>query len=245
MEKRTLVTISGQFLLALTILIATFMVTNTLKKIKFGQGTVSVKGCAEKEIQSDYVKWQGMLSSAAPTQIQAYTKLEKDLDILRTYMEEQGIPWNLLMLSPISTSSTFKLNENGHSTNSIESYSLSQDFSISSTDISLVTNVSQNITSLIKEGLSINSSQPQYYYLKIDELKIEMLGEAAKDAKMRAEKLLANNGTQVGTLRSANQGVFQITPAFSSSVSDYGEYDTSSVTKKIRAVVTMEYAIEE
>jgi hypothetical protein len=233
-----------QVLIAASIIISTFLVTSTLKQIKFGQGTIYVKGCAEKEIQSDFVKWQGVLTTTASTQLQAYEKLEKDLEQLHQYLQNQGIDLNKVEFSPINTSLIYQRNDQGHTLNKIEAYELSQSFSIASSDISLVSKVSQSITTLIKNGLSITSFAPQYFYLKIDELKINMLGEAAKDARLRAEELVSKNGARVGVLRSAQQGVFQITPAFSASVSDYGEFDTSSIGKRIKAVVTMEYAID-
>lgn len=233
-----------QVLIAASIIISTFLVTSTLKQIKFGQGTIYVKGCAEKEIQSDFVKWQGTLTTTAGTQLEAYEKLEKDLEQLHQYLQNQGINLNKVEFSPINTSLIYQRNDQGHTLNKIEAYELSQSFTIASSDISLVSKVSQNITTLIKNGLSITSFSPQYFYLKIDELKINMLGEAARDARLRAEELVSKNGARVGGLRSAQQGVFQITPAFSASVSDYGEFDTSSIGKRIKAVVTMEYAID-
>lgn len=244
MQNRTLYIIIGQILLAITIIVSTLIVTATLKQIKFGRGTIHVKGCAEKEIQSDFVKWQAAFNASGKTQIHAYEKLEKDLNILRQYMQDQGVPLDSVVFSPIYTHVTYERNDQGIQLNTIESYELSQEFSISSPNIPLIAKVSQNITTLIKEGLNINSSQPQYYYLKIDELKINMLGEASKDAHQRAAELVSNSGARVGVLRSAQQGVFQITPAFSTSVSDYGEFDTSSIAKRIKAVVTMEFLID-
>lgn len=245
MENRTIYIVSALVLFTIALVTCTQMLTTTLKQIRFGQGTIYVKGCAEQEIQSDFVKWQGTINSSAPTLVSAYEKLERDLELIRKYMQDQGVEWDTIMFSPITIMTIYQHNEHGYVTNTVESYSLSQDFFMTSLDIPLVTKISQNITSLIKEGLSINSLLPQYFYLKIDELKITMLGEAAKDAKQRAEQLVSSNGSKVGQLRSAQQGVFQITSAYSSSVSDSGEYDTSSIMKRIKAVVTMEYAIEQ
>ncbi|HOG24446.1 MAG TPA: SIMPL domain-containing protein, partial [Candidatus Omnitrophota bacterium] len=45
-------------------------------------------------------------------------------------------------------------------------------------------------------------------------------------------------------MRSARMGVFQITPVNSTSVSDWGENDTSSVEKKVTAVVNASFSIE-
>lgn len=243
MKKRTLIALSGQLLVACTIIIATLILTNTFKQIKFGNGKIDVKGCAEREIISDFVKLESSISTTAGTLLEAYEQLEKDQEILQKYLKEQSIPSKDIAFSSIKTCSVYEQNQKGFSTNKIESYQLYQDFIITSTDVPLVTKLSQDITSLIKDGLSITSFPPSYFYLKIDELKITMLDEASKNAYQRAEALVAQSGAKVGRLISAHQGVFQITPASSTSVSDYGENDTSSIAKRIKAVVTMEYEI--
>ena len=48
----------------------------------------------------------------------------------------------------------------------------------------------------------------------------------------------------MGALISASQGVFQITARHSTEVSSWGVYDTSTIEKTVKAVVTLEYAIE-
>jgi hypothetical protein len=63
-------------------------------------------------------------------------------------------------------------------------------------------------------------------------------------ARRRAEVLAENSRARIGMLRSARQGVFQITPANSTEVSDYGRNDTSAREKSIKAVVTIRYALE-
>ncbi|MDD4879214.1 MAG: SIMPL domain-containing protein, partial [Candidatus Omnitrophica bacterium] len=45
--------------------------------------------------------------------------------------------------------------------------------------------------------------------------------------------------------RSADMGVFQITPVNSTEVSDWGSNDTSSLEKKVFAVVHADFAITE
>lgn len=243
MKKRSLYIITGQILLAFTILLSTLLITNTLKQIKLGRGRIDVKGCAEQEIVSDFVTLQNTINTTAETLQEAYQKIENDQAILHKYLEEQGIPKDGIATSAIRTSINFEQNQNGFSTNKIENYQLHQDFLIYSNDIPLISKLSQNITSLIKEGLSITSYPACYFYLNINELKIAMLEAAAKDARDRAAALVSNSGSKVGNLISAHQGVFQITPAFSTTVSDYGENDTTSIVKRIKAVVTMEYEI--
>ena len=51
-------------------------------------------------------------------------------------------------------------------------------------------------------------------------------------------------GNKIGAIRSAKMGVFQITPVTSTDVSDWGVNDTTSLDKKVMAVVTVSFAIE-
>lgn len=235
--------ISAQLLLALSLVVCTLIITNTAKMIKFGRGTIQVKGCAEKEIHSDFVKMNGTITTSAVVLLDAYLKLEKDRDILRNYLKSQEINLNEVTYRPITTSTVYKLDSKGRPTNNIEHYVLNQTFYISSKNIALIASVAENITTLLREGLEIMSSSPEYLYMNIDTLKISMLAEASNDAHQRAEALVSKNGSSVGPMLACKQGVFQITDAHSTAVSDYGEYDTSSIDKRIKAVVTMEYEI--
>lgn len=244
MENRPFIALAGKILIALTIIACTFLFTHTIKQIKFGPGNIDVKGCAEKEIQSDFVQWSGSISTTNESLIPAYEKMEQDLEIFREYLKSAGVDINIVEFSPLTQDIIYKQTPKGITTHEIERYILCQNFNIASTNIPLITQISQNISSLIKKGVSVRSYSPMYFYLKIEELKIEMLGEAAKDAHERAEVLVSKSGSKIGKLRSARQGVFQITPAHSTSISDYGELDTSSVLKRIKAVVTMEFDID-
>jgi hypothetical protein len=133
--------------------------------------------------------------------------------------------------------------QKGNFTDTVTGYRLSQCAHIRSREIEKVTRISRECTDLISQGLEIDSASPQYLYTKLNDLKIAMLGEAARDARNRAEQLAKDSGSKVGALRSASQGVFQVTPLDSTEVADYGINDTSSVTKKVRAVITVQYAI--
>ena len=73
---------------------------------------------------------------------------------------------------------------------------------------------------------------------------MELLAEATSDGYKRAHLMADNSGGKVGKLVEANQGIFQITEPDSTAVSSYGIYDTSTIEKEIKAVVTLKYLIE-
>jgi hypothetical protein len=107
-----------------------------------------------------------------------------------------------------------------------------------------VAQIARQATELINQGILLESMPPEYHYTKLGELKIEMLSEAAKDAKERAKQIASSTGSDIGSVRSAKMGVMQITPADSNEVSDYGMNDTTALEKDITAVVNVSFAIE-
>ena len=71
-----------------------------------------------------------------------------------------------------------------------------------------------------------------------------LLERAADNAKLRAERLARSSGNRVANIISASQGIFQITRPNSTETASWGMYDTSTIEKKVRAVVTMRYRTE-
>ncbi len=230
--------------LAIGIIISSFLVARTVEKIKIQNQRIQIKGFAEQKITSDLVVWQSRITARSPNLITAYNKLKQDLQKVLTYLELKGIDRKDLEVSSVSTIIQYQLTDEGVATNIIEGYVLDQNISITSPKVSEISAIANESTSLIEEGIEFASYNPQYYYTKLDDLKIQLLGEATKNAKLRAEELAKNSGSEVGTLKYASQGVFQITPVNSTDVSDYGIYDTSTIDKSIKAVVTIEYSIE-
>ena len=97
---------------------------------------------------------------------------------------------------------------------------------------------------LIDKNIETTSNRVEYFVSNLDKIKIQMLAEATKDAKQRAESMVKSTGGKIGVLNSAKMGVFQIVGKNSTDVSDYGIYDTTSKDKKINAVVNASFTIK-
>lgn len=230
-------------ILSVGLIASTLIATNGLMEIK-GNRAITVVGSAKKEIESDLIEWKGSFSCQSQLLPEAYAKLKADADKVRKYLKGKGIDENDLVFSSIDTNPVYELNYNGMYTNNIIAYRLHQRVEISSNDVFKISQISREATELINEGVEFQSLPPQYYYTKIADLKVSMLGEATKDAKNRAEQISQNTNSKIGTLKSAKMGVFQITPLYSTEVSDYGINDTSSMKKEITAVVTCTFEMK-
>jgi hypothetical protein len=230
--------------LAIGIIVSSLLVARTVEKVKIQNQRIQIKGFAEQKITSDLAVWQSRITTRSQDLVTAYNKLKQDLQKVLTYLGQKGIDRNEIEVSSVSTIIQYQLTAEGVATNIIDGYVLDQNISITSPNVPEISEIANESTSLIEEGIEFASYNPQYYYTKLDDLKIQLLGEATKNARMRAEELAKNSGSEVGTLKYASQGVFQITPVNSTDVSDYGIYDTSTVDKSIKAVVTIEYSIK-
>ncbi len=213
-------------------------------KAKKGDDSITVTGSAKKRIKSDLVVWSAGVSVQGAQLTDAYKQLSDNIPKIKQYLAGKGLPEDQMTVSSITTLTHKRLDGNGNETSEVSGYTLSQHIEVRSADVDKIAQLAREATELINQGILIESEAPQYYYTKIGDLKIEMLGEAAKDAKERAESIAASTGNRVGSIRSARMGVLQITPADSTEVSDYGIYSTTTIDKDMTAVVNIGFAVD-
>lgn len=230
-------------ILALGLIISSLVVSSSMLKLKIAGNSITVTGSAKKQIKSDLAVWTGSYSSQSPELNTAYNQLNKDQETVKSYLKTQGINEKDMVFSSINTEIRYVTLPNGQSTTQVEGYCLSQQVEIRSKDVDKMTLLSRQTTELINQGVEFQSNPPQYFYTKIADMKVKMLSLATKDAMVRAEQIAKNSGSKVGALRSAQMGVFQITPLYSNEVSDYGVNDTYSLDKEITAVMNCEFEI--
>lgn len=208
-----------------------------------GRG-VTVKGFAQRAVRSDFAIWTGSLTARSKEMPKAYERIEADRARVLAFLAEAGIQSEQVSVSPVSIQTRFRQGERGFFTNEVELYELGQSLTLSSPDVARVEKVSKEVTGLIRDGVELASFPPRFLYRALDDLKIEMLGAAAADARLRAAEIAEKTGAKLGRLASATQGVFQITPAGSTEISGEGMYDTSSIDKTVRAVVTVSFGLD-
>lgn len=82
-------------------------------------------------------------------------------------------------------------------------------------------------------------------YTKLAELKLDLLRQAAADARKRCETILKEAGSDNGRLIKSSMGIFQITGQHSDEEYSYGgTLNTSNKEKTASITVTLEYNID-
>jgi uncharacterized protein len=219
--------------------------------VKLEPKALAVTGSARKAIVSDLVTWSGTVTAKDPNLVNAYDTLKIGSDKVKEYLIGNGIPEPEITLSAITTVRRYQQQiipgaaaSPGSpapaptiiTTDKVEMFTLTQTISISSTNMKTVPMVSRGVTSLIKEGVEVDSNAPSYHYTKLSELKINML--------TRAEQIVNNAHGRLGKLVEARMGVMQINPKGVSATSAEGNNDTSSYEKEITAIVSVKFEVK-
>ncbi|MCM2310314.1 MAG: SIMPL domain-containing protein [Steroidobacteraceae bacterium] len=237
----------GSLLLGLTLavglVVAAMVVGGSLERIKLAGDKITVKGYAEEKVVSDAGTWRATVTVRATDLQSGYRALEADTERVLAMLTSVAGESASAAIAPISARPRYEIGPGGVQTGRVVGYELDRTFELSSADVALIGKVAAQASALISEGVNINSWPPQYFYNDLNAVKVRLIGAATRDAQLRAEQFASGSGVTVGALRSASQGVFQITRPNSTETADYGSYDTGTVEKIVKAVVTVEYAV--
>ncbi len=205
--------------------------------------TITVKGSTRQRITSDRAVWRiGVRSDHAELR-EAFSGLEATVAGVRDFLSQRGFADAEIGLAAIQTTTHYTRDEKGIETRQVAGYSLSRTLVVATESVLRVNQAAGEVTKLIEQGMLVISQPPEYYYTRLSELKVELLGVAAQDARTRAETIASNTGAALGGVRSVHMGVLQITQPDSTEVADYGIYDTSTIEKDVTAVVTVTFGV--
>ena len=225
---------------ALTILITALILTGAYKNRFNYNNVISVTGLGSKDFVSDLIVWSGSFTKKNMDLQTAYVELNKDRNTIRQHLLSKGILSDEIVFTSVNIIRDYEYtyDRNGNRKSRFTGYKLTQRVQIESQEVDKIENVSREVTELINYGVEFYSQNPEYYYTKLAELKIEMIAEATKDARLRAEKIAENSGAKLGELKNAKMGIFQIIAQNSSEEYSWGgAFNTSS--KRKTATITM------
>ncbi|MHC4547800.1 MAG: SIMPL domain-containing protein [Planctomycetota bacterium] len=206
--------------------------------------TLDVKGLARQRIRSDVAVWSIDVKGEGASLREAFDLLERGLQGIRAFLRERPFEDAEVVVGAIQTETHHARDAKGEKTREVTGYTLRRRLTVTSGTLERVAAAAGEVTELIREGVHVVSQPPAYYYTRIADLKIALMGLASEDARARADAIARNAGCRVGEVRDARMGVLQVTRPHSTKVSGYGIYDTSTIEKDVRAVVTVTFGIE-
>lgn len=235
-------------IIALAVVVAAWLLGRAYTYKYRSQDTIVVTGLGETEFASDLIVWNGEIVYETQDVASGYAQLERNKQKVLEFITSRGVTAEQVVFKFVNV---FKESEpvynasGNYAGQRFTGYRLSQGFSIESSDVDKVENISREISALIAQGVSIEAYQPSYYYTKLDDVKLSLIERASADARARAEKIAENAGAAIGRVASAKMGVFQITGANSNEeFSAGGSFNTTSRQKKARITMRVEYRVK-
>jgi uncharacterized protein len=200
---------------------------------------VTVRGSARTRVRSDLGIWRVEVQTQGKELQAAFGVLESGTTRVQQFLTDWGFKPGEVALGAIDTATHYARDSAGHETTEISGYRLVRSFSVTSADVDRVATAAGEVTQLLKEGVAVASTRPAFYYSKVADLKVQILGDASRDARARADEIARSSGARVAEVRRAQMGVIQITEPNSTEVSGSGVYDTGTIDKDISVVVTL------
>lgn len=206
---------------------------------------INVTGNAKKDFDADIVKWSASYNRKSMDLSQASEQLKQDRELVKQFLVKQGLNPKEILFDAVNINREFSYHSDGsgNSYNTFTGYSLSQNVSIESKELDKVDNASREISTLISQGLELSSNSPNYYYSKLEDLKLELISQASGNAKQRAGNIAQEAGSSLGALLKADLGIFQITGQNDNEEYSYGgAFNTSARSKTANITVKASYA---
>jgi len=235
----------GAAIIAVAVIAGLYIVGNAYKYKFKSTETISVTGLAEKDFTSDLIVWSGSFNRYGFELKTVYATLKADEVAIRSYLNSKGIADSNIVFSSIAINKNFRrsYDDKGNEISAeFTGYTLTGNVRVESKDINRVEKLSREITELLERGIELNSNAPEYYYTRLNELKIDLLAKASEDAKTRAETIAKNSGGSLGGIKKATMGVFQITGKNANEDYSYGgAFNTSSKEKTASITLKVDY----
>lgn len=224
---------------------AGLVLSHGAQQVAAAREKITVKGTAEKSIQADKAQWSTYVSIRADNVAAGIPALQTAVDqVVASLTAGDLVKTTDLQLADWTADPVYQRLDNGYE-GSIIGYNLNRKIGILLNDVKIPSQLNQRVEQLIQQGVSVSNGDTQYLVSNLEQIKLSLIGEATQNAHDRAVEFAKSGDIAVGAMQSASQGVFQIRAPLSTDENEYGgEYNTSTIDKIARVVVTVDYAIK-
>lgn len=229
----------ASLILGISAIISAALVGNGLTDLRTGDRYVTVKGVAEREVKADLALWPVRFVATGTSLSEAQEKARNSRDAIMAFLKLQAIDQSAVELQRLDVTDT---RANPYQANNGEQkFIISQTLMVRSTEIDRIRQAAQGVSELVDSGVVLSSDYgpagPTYLFNGLNDIKPEMIAEATASAREAAAQFALDAKAELGGLRRANQGVFQILARDQAP----GIMEGQQPVKTVRVVSTVEY----
>lgn len=233
-------------IIAIGIALAGLLVGNGFARGRASERVVTVKGVSEKEVKADLAIWPLQVVGADNDLAAANAKVAANVAGVRQFLARHGIDTSQVQLTGFNVSDAYttQMSEDRRPANR---FVIHETMMIRSNQPDRVLATSQQVSELATIGVAVSSGGeygggggPTFVFSGLNQLKPAMIADATAHARDAAAQFAHDSHSQLGDIRQANQGVFEILPRDQAP----GISEESQIAKIVRVVSTIDYYLK-
>lgn len=227
-------------ILALGLLLGCIAIAGSIVKFKEMDRYVTAKGLSEKEVKADKVTWPLKFKELGNDPAELYGQIEKDNAIIIDFLKTNGLTDEEISLAP-PTLVDQQANMSYSSETVRYRYKANCVVTVVSRNVDLVRKLVNKQPELMRQGVTIVGNEyddeagVSYEFTGLNDIKPEMIAEATKNARKTAERFAEDSDSELGKIRTADQGQFSIESRDSN----------TPWLKNVRVVTTVVYYLKD
>lgn len=251
MEKRGTTITAFAIFFGLTL--GAYLLGKSFERFRTDDRFISVKGFAEREVKADLVIWSFKIRITTNDLQEGNASLETAVKKVNEFLIKNGINAKEITQQSLAVTDKQANEYGGQNGNERYRYIIQQTIEVRSANVDAVQRVSRMTSELLSAGVALSTGADygnglRFIFTKLNDIKPAMLQEATKNARSGAEEFTKESQTHLGKMRKASQGLFSILDRDESLAGGgeggYYASGTSDLYKKIRVVISVEYAID-
>ncbi len=230
-------------ILGFFILLAASVLSYGLAHFRAADRTVTVKGLATQEVEADLVIWPLKHTATGNVLTEAQAALQANAGKIEQFLKAQGLEDADIVARKIEV--TDLLAQAYRPENASDSrFIIAQTFTVRTDKVATVESAAQNIGDLLAQNVTLQNdnyaSSPSFIYTKLNDIKPGMIARATANARESAQQFAIDSGAEVGDIKDANQGVFEILGRDSENAYD----EKRERFKTVRVVSTLRFKLD-
>ena len=224
-------------LIALGLVGAGWFASQGMARLRTADRYVTVKGSAERIVDADLVVWPLAHSVGGNDLADVQRRLDANTATIRGFFTDAGFKPGEIVVSPprLEDRWAYAYGDNRPP----ERFRYSTTVTLRTSNVANALSVLRKSGELVSRGVMLGAEGeaggPDFDYTQLNDIKPALIAEATANARKSAEQFAKDSGARIGGIRSANQGVVDI------SNRDQG----SPQVKKVRVVTTVEYFLKD
>lgn len=245
MERGT----AGAIIIASGIALAGISLGVGVSQVRASDRVVTVKGVSEREVRADVAIWPLHVIGADNDLAAAQGRMNRSLAGVKQFLARHSIDTTQVELTGFGVHDA-QAQQFGGDRAPPNRFIVRQTLVVRSGQPDRVKAASERIGELAAIGVVVSSgaggeyggqgSGPTFLYTKLNDLKPAMIAEATARAREAADQFARDSRTDVGGIRKANQGIFEIVGRDQAP----GIMSEGQVAKTVRVVSTVEFFLK-